>query len=149
MDTNECRAKIDDAREVYDALTSAQKALVNNYATLTDAEETYAALQAAAEQAAAEQAAAEQAAANRAAANAVIEKINSIGTVSLTAETLVKINAARTAYDALTDEQKALVVNYATLTQAETTFAELQEAADRPDTPDQPSGNSNNSSLSY
>ena len=42
-DTEECKAKIDAAREAYDALTDGQKALVTNYATLTDAEAAYAA----------------------------------------------------------------------------------------------------------
>ena len=47
--TEACKAKIDEARAAYDALTAAQKALVTNYATLTAAEARYAALKAAAE----------------------------------------------------------------------------------------------------
>ena len=39
--TDACKAKIDDAREAYDALTAEQQALVSNYSTLTDAEEAY------------------------------------------------------------------------------------------------------------
>ena len=35
------------------------------------------------------------------------------------------IEEARAAYEALTDEQKALVENYETLTSAETTYSEL------------------------
>ena len=46
--TAECKEKIDEAREAYDALTVAQKNLVTNYTDLTDAETTYAALEAAA-----------------------------------------------------------------------------------------------------
>ena len=42
--TAESKAKIDDARTAYDALTQAQQTLVENYATLTAAEDTYAAL---------------------------------------------------------------------------------------------------------
>ena len=43
VDTDECKAKIDAAREAYDALTAEQKEQVTNYATLTDAETAYAA----------------------------------------------------------------------------------------------------------
>lgn len=42
--TKDSKAKIDAARKAYDALTSAQKALVTNYSTLTAAEKTYAEL---------------------------------------------------------------------------------------------------------
>jgi hypothetical protein len=50
---------------------------------------------------------------------AVINAIDAIGTVEPTAECKAKIDAARAAYDALTDEQKALVTNYDKLTAAE------------------------------
>jgi len=63
------------------------------------------------------------------AADAVIALIDAIGEVVLTDECKQKIDAARNAYDALTDEQKALVTNYATLTAAEETIANLQLAA--------------------
>lgn len=46
--TDESKAKIDEARAAYDALTDAQKALVENYETLTAAEARYAELEAAA-----------------------------------------------------------------------------------------------------
>ena len=42
--TEESKAKIDDARTAYEPLTQAQQTLVENYATLTAAEDTYAAL---------------------------------------------------------------------------------------------------------
>ncbi len=42
--TQECKDKIDIARELYDKLEAAQKDLVSNYSTLTDAEAAYAAL---------------------------------------------------------------------------------------------------------
>lgn len=42
--TKDSKAKIDAARKAYDKLTSAQKALVTNYSTLTAAEKTYAEL---------------------------------------------------------------------------------------------------------
>ena len=47
--TDESKAKIDTARAAYDALTDAQKALVENYGTLTAAEARYAELKTAAE----------------------------------------------------------------------------------------------------
>ena len=47
--TDACKAKIDEARTVYDALTDTQKVLVENYDTLTAAETRYAELKAAAE----------------------------------------------------------------------------------------------------
>ena len=49
--------------------------------------------------------------------------ISAIGTV--TAESKTAIEEARTAYDSLTDEQKALVENYDVLTTAETQYSEL------------------------
>ena len=115
--TLESKAKIDAARAAYDALDDAQKALVSNYETLTEAEAAYAALVAAAE----------QAEIDAAAAKGVEDLINAIGEVTLQSESAV--NAARAAYDALTDTQKALVTNYETLTAAETRLAELIAAA--------------------
>ena len=76
--------------------------------------------------------AADQAAADQAAADAVSEKINAIGTVTLESKTAIE--AARAAYDALTDVQKALVTNYETLTAAEKAIADLNKPAD-PNTP--------------
>ena len=134
--TDESKALIDAAREAYDALTDTQKELVTNYNVLTNAEATYADLkaaadQAAAEQAAAEQAAAEQAAADQAAADAVIAKIADIGEVAYTDECKALIDAAREAYDDLTDTQKELVTNDEMLTDAEATYADLKAAADQ------------------
>ena len=119
--TDACKAKIDEAKDAYDALTDTQKALVTNYETLTAAEASYAALKAAADQAAADQAAADE----------VIEKINAIGTVEYTEASKTKIDAAREAYNALTDTQKALVTNYETLSAAEARYAELKAAAEQ------------------
>ena len=61
------------------------------------------------------------------AADEVIAKITAIGTVTYTPESKALINAARTAYDALTTAQKALVTNISTLTDAETTYATAEE----------------------
>ena len=119
--TEACKALIDAAREAYDALTDAQKALVTNLETLTTAEATYANLKAAAEKAAADQAA----------AGDVIDKIVAIGEVAYTEDSKALIEAARNAYDALTADQKALVTNYEVLTTAETTYANLKAAAEK------------------
>ena len=62
---------------------------------------------------------------NQATVNDVIEKINAIGEVAYTPECKDKIDVARNAYNALTDEQKALVSNYATLEAAEARYAYL------------------------
>ena len=103
------------ARSAYDALTEEQQALVSNYETLTAAEEELAQLK--------------KAAADKAAADAAVEKISAIGTVTL--ESRTEIEAARTAYDALTADQKALVSNYGTLTAAEASLKTMQEAAEK------------------
>ena len=59
------------------------------------------------------------------AVNDVIEKINAIGEVAYTTDCKDMIDAARAAYDALTDEQKALASNYATLAAARARYAYL------------------------
>ncbi|MBO6237982.1 MAG: hypothetical protein J6N50_04250, partial [Bacteroidales bacterium] len=51
--------------------------------------------------------------------------------VSYTTESKTKIDEARTAYDALTSEQKELVTNYSTLTTAESTYSTLKAAAEQ------------------
>ncbi|MGI5873344.1 MAG: S-layer homology domain-containing protein [Bacillota bacterium] len=98
------------ARAAFDALSAAERKYVANYGVLTAAEAAYAALE-------------EEAAENQAAADSVMTKISAIGTV--TAESGEKISAARKAYDALTAEQKKLVINIDTLRKAETRYAEL------------------------
>ena len=115
--TLESEAAIAQARAAYNALTDAQKALVTKLNTLTTAEETLAALQAAAA----------EAAANAAAAAEVDAKIDAIGNVTLNSESAIAV--ARAAYNALTDAQKALVTKLGTLTAAESTLSQLQAAA--------------------
>lgn len=110
--TADSEAAITEARTAYDALTQAQQAKVSNYQTLVDAE---AALQAIKE--------------NAAKIQAVEEKIAAIGEVVLTADSKAKIDAARTAYDALDASLQASVSNYSVLTAAEARYAELQAAA--------------------
>ena len=63
------------------------------------------------------------------AADEVIAMITAIGTVTYTPESKALIDAARTAYDALTAAQKALVTNLSTLTDAEATYATAEETA--------------------
>lgn len=101
------------ARNAYDALTDAQKALVTNYEALIAAEASLKALQDAAD----------KAVADKAAADAVAEKIAAIGTV--TKDSKAAIETARAAYDALTAEQKTLVANYNVLTAAEKALSSL------------------------
>jgi hypothetical protein len=63
--------------------------------------------------------------ADHTAANAVIDLIDAIGEVSYSDASKDKIDAARKAYDALTDDQKALVTNYDVLIAAEERYAFL------------------------
>ena len=57
----------------------------------------------------------------------VIARIDAIGEVTLDSKDAIE--AARAAYDNLTEEQKTLVTNYETLTKAEETYAALADAA--------------------
>ena len=107
--TTTSKGKIDAAREAYGKLTEAQKSLVKKYSTLTTAETKYAELKT-----------------DNEAAAAVDALIAKIGTVEYTTTCKGKIDAARAAYDKLTDAQKALVDSYATLTAAENKYAELK-----------------------
>lgn len=112
--TLESKRLIESAEAAYAALTPSQQKLVTNYQVLVDARAEYNRLLALAE-------------GNKAAADAVIEKIQSIGIVTL--ESGAAISEARLAYNALTGEQQSLVINYNTLVNAEKTFAALQQGA--------------------
>lgn len=101
--TLESRYDIEDAREAYDALSDEDKDNVPNYDKLVAAEEALYALQISNAQ----------------------SLIDEIGDVTLASGD--KINAAREAYDALSDEQKAEVKNYDKLTAAEATLAKLKK----------------------
>lgn len=120
--TLDSKSAIDEARAAYDKLTAEQQAKVSNYATLTAAETTYAKLV--------------QDKADQDAADAVIAKINAIGTVTLKSKKA--IDAARKAYDGLTDAQKALVPASVvkTLTDAETAYSNLPPRHSSDDTAD-------------
>ncbi len=132
--TDECKVKIDAARKAYDALTEEQKKLVDDETlkVLTDAETKYADLKKADDDAkkAAEEAE-EKKAENKKQADAVKELIAAIGTVDASDECKAKIEAAKVAYNALTEEQKALISadELKVLTDAETKHMELADAA--------------------
>ncbi|MBQ7712332.1 MAG: hypothetical protein IJT69_00800, partial [Clostridia bacterium] len=95
---------IDAARIAYDALTPAQRELVDDLADLEAAENDY----------------------KVAEVEALIE---AIGTVEYSAESKAKIDAAIAAFGALTEEQKTMVENHVTLPSAETTYQQLEDAA--------------------
>ena len=103
--TLESENAIDAARAAYKALTEAQQAEVKSYDKLTAAEARLADLKA---------------------AKAVDEKIDAIGEVTLESENA--IDAARAAYEALTEAQQAEVKSYDKLTAAEARLAVLKPA---------------------
>lgn len=100
---------IESARNAYNALTDTQKAFVSKLEVLIAAEAEYDTLN------------------NHALAKDVTEKINAIGTVSFTTTSKALIDAARKAYDALTETQKALVTNYEVLLAAEAEYKQKAE----------------------
>lgn len=105
------------ARDAYNALTEAQKALVKHLNTLTAAEAKYAELKGESD-------------ADAAAAKAVTGLIDAIGTVTL--DSKAKIDAARAAYDALTNAQKEFISaeTLKKLTDAEAAYTKLKNEAD-------------------
>jgi len=78
-----------------------------------------------------EEEAAEKEAADKVAAQPVIEMIDAIGDVTLDSEEAIE--AAREAYDALTDDQKQYVDNYDILIAAEEALEELKAEAEEPE----------------
>ena len=106
--TLDSKSKLDEVRFSYNSLTESQQALVTNYETLTNAEATYSKIRA-----------------DKDIAITVEKSISEIGEVLYNDEIKAKIDASRAAFDALTDDQKALVDNYETLTNAEARYAEL------------------------
>ncbi len=107
--TLESKQAIETARAAYDNLTPTQKTYVTKLDPLTAAEAAYKAL------------------VDQKAADDVMEKINEIGEVTLDSKTAIE--AARAAYDALTNDQKPLVENYNVLTAAEAELARLEAEA--------------------
>ena len=108
------KTNVEAARAAYDALTDAQKDLIDadTLQKLTDAETALAA--------------AEKAAADQTAADAVVDAFNALPT-EVTVDDKDTIEAARAAYDALTDDQKALIDDetLAKLTDAEAAYDAL------------------------
>ena len=107
--TLDSETAIETARAAYDALTDAQKAQVGNYDVLTAAEAALAELKEAA------------------AIRQAIDWIDAIGEVTLNSGDAIQ--AAREAYDALTDEQQEKVTNYEVLKAAEQNYAVLRAKA--------------------
>ena len=107
--TNECKEKIDTAREEYDDLTNDQKELVDNYDTLTHDEEVYEHV------------------------DETVKKIDAIGEV--TTESGDEITGARESYDSLTPEEKNIIPEsyVEKLEASEETYKELTEK--KPDNP--------------
>ena len=102
--TLDSKDAIKDARDTYDALTDDQKKQVTNYDVLETAEAKLSDLQ----------------------VENVKTKIDGIGEVTLSSSSTIK--AARTAYNALTDDQKKQVTNYDVLQKAESELSDLQKA---------------------
>lgn len=112
--TIESKKAIEEARAAYEKLSENQKKLVSNLETLTEAEAELKRLE-------------EQQEADQKAAKKVEEQINGIGTVTL--ESKSAIEAARAAYENLSESQKKLVSNLETLTKAEAELKKLEEEA--------------------
>ena len=106
------------ARAVYDALEDDLQAEVTNVAVLNEAEASYMVLSEA------------KAVADQVEATAVIDEITAIGEVALTAESKAKIEAAKVAYEALSDDQKALVTNLDGLLLAEAKYVTKEKEKD-------------------
>ena len=122
--TLEKKESVEAARNAYDALSTDAKKLVSNYDVLVQAEKTIQTLEAKKQQ---EELKNQM---DAAAAASVSSAITAIGEVTLDKRGVVE--AARAAYNTLTEDQKALVTNYTDLTAAENRIAELvQEAADK------------------
>ena len=108
------RDEIEAARDAYDALLEEDRVEVSNYQTLVAAEARFDDLK-------------------EAGANAVEELIEDIGELEYSDECKGRIDAARNAYEPLTDEQKELVENYDKLTHAETVYTHVHEVAQKID----------------
>ncbi len=110
-------ADIQAAEAAYEALSDDEKDRVENYQTLLDARDEYEALKAAADK--------EEA--DRAAALGVDNMIAALGEeADITLESEADIKAARAAYEALTDDQKAYVNNLTALETAEAVLEGLK-----------------------
>ena len=122
--TLESKTAIEAARAAYNALTPDQKPLVENYNVLTAAEAELARLEAEAKDKADREAAAQ--------VDEMIERLFPVTRYSGPA-----IRMARAAYEALTEDQKALVTRYNDLVRAEKEYAAIPPLT--PSTPAKPS----------
>ena len=144
--TDECKARIDEARKAYDRLSDYETTLVTNYAALTKAEEDYAALETAALLAAAKTAAKEELAAYknaddyRDAQKTVLAEAIAAGETAIDAATnsdavATALAAAKTAIDAiktdaeLTAEEETAAAAAAAANQAAADAVEAKIAA--------------------
>jgi len=122
--TLEKKESVEAARNAYDALSTDAKKLVSNYDVLVQAEKSIQTLEAKKQQ---EELKNQM---DAAAAASISNAITAIGEVTLDKRGVVE--AARAAYDTLTDDQKVLVTNYTDLTAAESRIVELvKEATDK------------------
>ena len=122
--TLEKKESVEAARNAYDALSTDAKKLVSNYDVLVQAEKSIQTLEAKKQQ---EELKNQM---DAAAAASVSSAITAIGEVTLDKRGVVE--AARAAYNTLTEDQKLLVTNYTDLTAAEGRIAELvKEATDK------------------
>ena len=122
--TLEKKESVEAARNAYDALSTDAKKLVSNYDVLVQAEKSIQTLEAKKQQ---EELKNQM---DAAAAASISNAITAIGEVTLDKRGVVE--AARAAYNTLTEDQKALVTNYTDLTAAENRIAELvKEATDK------------------
>lgn len=133
--TLESKTAIEAARAAYNALTPDQKSLVENYNVLTAAEAELARLEAEAKDKADREAAAQ--------VDEMIERLFPVNRYSGPA-----IRMARAAYDALTEDQKALVKHYDDLVKAEAEFAAIPPlrpvGPSKPSTPTKPDTSKDN-----
>ncbi len=152
--TKDSKAAITAARTLYDGLTDAQQTLCARYFDLLAAELAYDKIvntpsqpsqpsQPTQADTAADSksgrngetaSAAADNGADRQAASAVEKLIDAIGTV--TADRQDAVAQAQKAYDALTDEQKAMVKNYSVLENAQKILSELNRQVQQPDQPE-------------
>lgn len=108
----EQKSAVTEARAAYDALDASKQMFVNNYPTLVAAEAAILSLEGGSTE-----------------LNAVIEQIGQLGEIS-SLDSKDAVNAARLAYEALSDAEKVLVTNYNVLIEAEASLAALQKDAD-------------------
>lgn len=109
------KSTIEAARAAYEKLTNKQKKLVTNYGDLTEAEEAIKALEN-------YEAASKK---DQVAADEVINLINAIPS-DISLDDKATVETARNAYNALTDNQKKIVINYKTLIDAEVVIAKIE-----------------------